>query len=117
MPAWPCEPWPCPAINDAIQVPCRPQPELETGVPTPVRSGPEVTEPARSDTAGLTPLSITATSTPRPWLTCQALGTFNASSTHCCAPRTWSASAGPATASGSPMALITATALATQRSS
>ena len=57
-------PWPCPAISDAIQVPCMPHSELDAGVCTPVRSGPVVTDPLRSETSGFTPLSITATVTP-----------------------------------------------------
>ena len=73
---------PCPAISEAIQVPCTPQFGLARGVRTPVRSGPVITEPARSDTSGLTPLSMTATVAPWPWVTGHAWGALTASSTH-----------------------------------
>src|SRR5262249_35486208 len=65
-------PWPWPAMSEAIQVPWTPQEALDGGVCTPERSGPSVTEPAMSDTEGETPLSMTATSTPWPWVTGQA---------------------------------------------
>ena len=64
------------------------------GVPTPLRSGPLVTDPDRSETSGWTPLSMTATRTPLPWVTGQAVGASTASSTHCWALRTLSARAG-----------------------
>ena len=57
-----------------------------------------MTEPARSDTSGLTPLSITATVVPCPLVTDQADGALTASSTHICASRTVSAPAGAAAA-------------------
>ena len=65
-----------------------------------------MTEPVRSDTSGSTPLSITATTTPRPSVTCQAVGALTASRTHICALRTSSALAGLATATAAlaPMA-------------
>ncbi len=87
-------PWPWPAISEAIQVPCTPQSGLLDGVPTPVRSGPVITDPARSGTPGATPLSITATITPWPRVRCQAAGALTAFSTHCWAVRTLSALAG-----------------------
>src|ERR1044071_9802194 len=63
MPSVPAGPCPCPAISEAIQVPCMPQlPSLDE-VPTPLRSGPVVTDPDRSGTSGWTPLSRTATRT------------------------------------------------------
>ena len=89
---------PCPAISEAIQVPCTPQLGLPGGVCTPVRSGPVLTEPARSGTSGLTPLSITATVAPCPLVTDQAEGALIASSTHIWASRTVSAPAGRAAA-------------------
>src|SRR5215469_13535648 len=57
---------PCPAIKDAIHVPWIPQFGFDGGVPTPVKFGPVRTLPARSETLGLTPLSMTATTTPLP---------------------------------------------------
>ena len=87
--------WPWPAISEAIQVPCMPQFGLSGEVCTPVRSGPGRTEPARSGTSGSTPLSITATVTPAPWLTGHAAATLIASRTHCCLSRTMSARAAP----------------------
>src|SRR5258708_40319889 len=73
-------------------------------------SGPPVTDPARSDTSGFTPLSITATVTPCPWLTCHAAGALIASRTHIWASRTLSARAGPAS-------MVTARAAATAAAS
>src|SRR5450755_3114909 len=73
-----------------------PQFGLPGEVCTPVRSGPERTEPCRSGTSPLTPLSITATVTPEPRLICQAAGALTASSTHSSALRTLSARAGAA---------------------
>ncbi len=87
-------PWP--AIRDAIQVPCTPQAGLVGGVATPVRSGPVSTEPARSETSGLTPLSMTATTTPLPCVTLQAGCTLSSFRTHISVLRTASALAGAA---------------------
>src|SRR5690348_13397609 len=84
MPSLSPGPCPWPAISEAIQVPCAPQFWLLGDVCTPVKSGPVVTEPVRSDTEGSTPLSITATVTPLPCVTCQADETSSADSTHCC---------------------------------
>src|SRR5215472_13551088 len=75
-----------------------PQLGLDSGVPTPVRSGPVVTDPVRSDTPGFTPLSITATVTPRPLVACHAAGALIAFRTHVSALRTVSARAGGAPA-------------------
>src|SRR5215470_13563259 len=113
-------PWPWPAMSDAIQVPCTPQEALDGGVFTPERLGPSVTEPARSDTEGETPLSMTATSTPWPWVTGQADGACTMSSTHICWSRTASARAGatltahsPVAASATPASLAATRALST----
>src|SRR5262249_34685571 len=77
-------PCPWPAISDAIQVPWAPQLGFDTGVLTPVKSGPFRTDPVRSDTDGPTPLSSTATPTTLPYVTPHAAGTSSALSTHCC---------------------------------
>src|SRR3984885_15988195 len=94
LPLLPAAAWPCPAISDAIQDPCTPQPGLLGGVSTPVRLGPGRTDPTRSGTSGLTPLSITATVTPWPWLLVHAACAWIASRTHCSWLRTLSARAG-----------------------
>src|SRR5271169_100320 len=52
-----------------------------------------MTAPARSLTSGFTPLSITATVTPPPRVSCQAAGTFIMFRTHCWSPRMVSAAA------------------------
>src|SRR5580693_6168460 len=87
--------WPCPAIREAIQVPCTPQFGSDGGVLTPVKSGPVRTLPTRSETVGLTPLSITATTTPLPSDTDQAAGRLSSLSTQLSVLRTMSALAGP----------------------
>src|SRR5206468_4518977 len=90
--------WPCPAISDAIQVPCTPQSLLDGRVVTPVKLGPVITEPDRSLTRGFTPLSMTATVTPAPRVTDQAAGALSMFSTHC--SLAWMLSAGAAAADG-----------------
>ena len=91
-------------MSEAIQVPWTPQEALDCGVLTPERLGPSVTEPARSDTEGKTPLSMTATSTPWPWVTGQADGACTMSSTHISWSRTASAWAGSTVTAQSPAA-------------
>src|SRR5215469_5180254 len=91
-------------MSEAIQVPWTPQEALDGGVSTPDRSGPLMTEPARSDTEELTPLSMTATVTPRPWVTAQADGAWIMFSTHISWSRTASALAGIAVTAHSPAA-------------
>src|ERR1700758_4895967 len=72
-------------MMDAIHVPCWPQLELFGEVFNPVKLGPWMTVPPdRSDTPGYTPLSITATVTPLPSVTCHARSTFIMLKTHCC---------------------------------
>jgi hypothetical protein len=100
--------WPCPEISEAIHVPWTPQPALLGGVATPAKSGPAMTEPVRSDTAGSTPLSITATTIPRPSVARQAVGALIAFRTHICALRTSSALAGLATATVAPAPIASA---------
>src|SRR5262247_3049576 len=97
-------------MSEAIQVPWTPQEALDGGVFTPDRSGPSMTEPARSDTEEETPLSMTATSTPWPWVTGQADGACTMSSTHICWSRTASAWAGITVTAQSPAAARTAAA-------
>ena len=97
-------------MSEAIQVPWTPQEVLDCGVFTPERLGPSVTEPARSDTEPRTPLSMTATSTPWPWVTGQADGACTMSSTHISWSRTASAWAGSTVTAQSPAAARTAPA-------
>src|SRR5215469_18022257 len=111
-------------MSEAIHVPWTPQEALDGGVSTPERSGPLMTEPARSDTDGLTPLSMTATVTPWPWVTDQADGAWIMSSTHISWSRTASALAGiavtahsPAAASATPTSLAATRALSAGRPS
>src|ERR1700744_1358809 len=87
---------------DAIHGPCWPQLELFGEVFNPGKLGPWVTvSPDRSDTSGYTPLSITATVTPLPSVTCHAGSTSVMLKTHCCESRTASAGALTAAAAGS----------------
>src|SRR5713226_6555030 len=109
--------WPWPAMSEAIQVPWVPQYGSDGEVLTPVRSGPVSTEPARSDTLGLTPLSITATVTPCPSVTDQAVGAPSSSRTHIWALRTSSAAAGPAVTAAKPDSTLVASTPAADRSS
>ena len=52
-----------------------------------------MTDPVRSLTCGFTPLSMTATVTPAPWVSCQAAGTSIRFRTHCWLSRMVSAAA------------------------
>ena len=65
-------PYPCPAISAAIMVPW-PAPSVLKSCPPlvwwPVKSPPGRTAPRRSGTLACTPVSITATVTPAPWVT------------------------------------------------
>src|SRR5256885_6552382 len=81
-------------MREAIQVPWTPQEVSDCGVVTPERLGPLITEPARSDTVGETPLSMTATITCWPWVIGQAAGACTMSRTHISWSRTASALAG-----------------------
>src|SRR2546429_2239189 len=81
-------------MREAIQVPWTPQEVSDCGVVTPDRSGPLMTELARSDTDGETPLSMTATITCWPWVIGQAAGACTMSRTHISWSRTASARAG-----------------------
>ena len=73
------------------------------------------TDPARSLTSGFTPLSITATMTPAPWVSCQAAGTFIMSRTHCWLTRTLSADAAVAGSTASAAAQPSAARIALPR--
>src|SRR6266849_6527031 len=68
-------PLPCPAISEAMKVPCQRGGRYRGGLAPLVKSGPVVTEPLRSGTAGSVPVSSTPTVTPRPLVTRQAAGT------------------------------------------
>src|SRR4029453_16168754 len=102
VPVTPLRPpsWPCPAISDAIQVPCTPQSLLDGRVVTPGKLGPAITEPDRSLTCGFTPLSMTATVTPSPRVTDQASWALSMLSTHCSLAWMLSADAAAAAAAG-----------------
>src|SRR5690606_9440067 len=92
-PSRPPGPWPCPAISDAIAVPCR-----RAGVIPASTSfsmfGPVVTDPRRSAWFASTPESTTATVTPLPLVISQAASTPSARSMGRCRSRTSSACAG-----------------------
>src|SRR6266516_4814638 len=81
-------------MREAIHVPWTPQEVSDCRVVTPETSGPLMTEPARSDTDGETPLSMTATITCWPWVIGQAAGACTMSRTHISWSRTASALAG-----------------------
>ena len=69
---------------DAIHVPCCPQCGSLFEVFRSVKSLPVLTAPSRSLTSGFTPLSMTATVTLAPSVSCQADCTSSMLSTHAC---------------------------------
>ena len=81
-PASPPVPCPCPAMTPATSVPLMPQKGPLAVRPEPVKSGPAVTEPARSGCPAATPVPSTATVIPAPSVVSQACVTCRAPSHH-----------------------------------
>src|SRR6266536_189851 len=96
MPSSCISPPPLPAISEAIAVPCPPvvSGSRRPSAAPPARPYPGSTCPTRSGWVASTPLSMTATVTPCPWLLAWALEMCSAPRYHC-NPRTVSAYATP----------------------